>query len=131
MEKIDGSIKVAACHAWLGYYNSIREIGRDKTTLVEPVFPVNWLAKTSFSLQEDSAKNGFEGYTWNPNPKIAVIEVVLCKLLRMNIVDKEHIQPLSVWILAQRTYKSGCCLFFFFLVRLSSHICICTKRSFY
>ncbi|GMJ06193.1 hypothetical protein like AT2G07750 [Hibiscus trionum] len=35
MEKIDGSIKEAAYHAWLGYYNSIREIGRDKTTLVE------------------------------------------------------------------------------------------------
>ncbi|XP_022759924.1 probable DEAD-box ATP-dependent RNA helicase 48 [Durio zibethinus] len=33
--KIDGSIKEAAYHAWLGYYNSIREIGRDKTTLVE------------------------------------------------------------------------------------------------
>ncbi|XWS38390.1 hypothetical protein CRYUN_Cryun19dG0127000 [Craigia yunnanensis] len=35
MEKIEGSIKEAECHAWLGYYNSIREIGRDKTTLVE------------------------------------------------------------------------------------------------
>ncbi|KAE8662070.1 putative DEAD-box ATP-dependent RNA helicase 48 [Hibiscus syriacus] len=35
MEKIDGSVKEAAYHAWLGYYNSIREIGRDKTTLVE------------------------------------------------------------------------------------------------
>ncbi|XP_007040170.2 PREDICTED: probable DEAD-box ATP-dependent RNA helicase 48 isoform X1 [Theobroma cacao] len=35
MAKIDGSIKEAAYHAWLGYYNSIREIGRDKTTLVE------------------------------------------------------------------------------------------------
>ncbi|XVF13162.1 hypothetical protein REPUB_Repub08aG0184500 [Reevesia pubescens] len=35
MAKIDGSIKEAAYHAWIGYYNSIREIGRDKTTLVE------------------------------------------------------------------------------------------------
>ncbi|XP_052171199.1 probable DEAD-box ATP-dependent RNA helicase 48 [Diospyros lotus] len=35
MAKIDVSIKEAAYHAWLGYYNSIREIGRDKTTLVE------------------------------------------------------------------------------------------------
>ncbi|KAF3791889.1 DEAD-box ATP-dependent RNA helicase 48 [Nymphaea thermarum] len=33
--KIDTSIKEAAYHAWLGFYNSIREIGRDKTTLVE------------------------------------------------------------------------------------------------
>ncbi|KAG9441078.1 hypothetical protein H6P81_016932 [Aristolochia fimbriata] len=32
---VDSSIKEAAYHAWLGYYNSIREIGRDKTTLVE------------------------------------------------------------------------------------------------
>ncbi|XVE64875.1 hypothetical protein DITRI_Ditri07aG0136700 [Diplodiscus trichospermus] len=35
MAKIDGSIKEGAYHAWLGYYNSIREIGRDKMTLVE------------------------------------------------------------------------------------------------
>ncbi|KAG4171687.1 hypothetical protein ERO13_A12G226500v2 [Gossypium hirsutum] len=35
MAKIDGNVKEAAYHAWLGYYNSIREIGRDKTTLVE------------------------------------------------------------------------------------------------
>ncbi|XAR55048.1 RNA helicase [Bertholletia excelsa] len=35
MAKIDTSIKEAAYHAWLGYYNSIGEIGRDKTTLVE------------------------------------------------------------------------------------------------
>ncbi|BFG31684.1 hypothetical protein CerSpe_179580 [Prunus speciosa] len=35
LAKIDGSVKEAAFHAWLGYYNSIREIGRDKTTLVE------------------------------------------------------------------------------------------------
>ncbi|XP_018505716.2 probable DEAD-box ATP-dependent RNA helicase 48 [Pyrus x bretschneideri] len=35
MTKIDTSIKEAAFHAWLGYYNSIRETGRDKTTLVE------------------------------------------------------------------------------------------------
>lgn len=33
--KVDGSIKEAAYHAWLGYYNSIKETGRDKTTLVE------------------------------------------------------------------------------------------------
>ncbi|CAN1135455.1 Probable DEAD-box ATP-dependent RNA helicase 48 [Linum perenne] len=33
--KVDNSIKEGAYHAWLGYYNSIREIGRDKTTLVE------------------------------------------------------------------------------------------------
>ncbi|KAF9602602.1 hypothetical protein IFM89_030208 [Coptis chinensis] len=32
---MDCSIKEAAYHAWLGYYNSIKEIGRDKTTLVE------------------------------------------------------------------------------------------------
>ncbi|XVF10641.1 hypothetical protein REPUB_Repub07fG0199900 [Reevesia pubescens] len=35
MAKIDGSIKEAAYHAWLGDYNSIREIGMDKMTLVE------------------------------------------------------------------------------------------------
>ncbi|KAF8413132.1 hypothetical protein HHK36_001108 [Tetracentron sinense] len=35
MAKIDTSVKEAAYHAWLGYYNSIREIGRDKTMLVE------------------------------------------------------------------------------------------------
>ncbi|KAK1290976.1 putative DEAD-box ATP-dependent RNA helicase 48 [Acorus calamus] len=35
MGKIDISVKEAAYHAWLGYYNSIREIGRDKTTLAE------------------------------------------------------------------------------------------------
>lgn len=35
MSKIDGSVKEAAYHAWLGYYNSIKEFGRDKTTLVE------------------------------------------------------------------------------------------------
>ncbi|KAL2517077.1 putative DEAD-box ATP-dependent RNA helicase 33 [Abeliophyllum distichum] len=35
MKKIDTSVKEAAYHAWLGYYNSINEIGRDKTSLVE------------------------------------------------------------------------------------------------
>lgn len=35
IDKIDFSIKEAAYHAWLGYYNSIADIGRDKTTLVE------------------------------------------------------------------------------------------------
>ncbi|KAK4354603.1 hypothetical protein RND71_026797 [Anisodus tanguticus] len=35
MGKMDTSIKEAAYHAWLGYYNSVKEIGRDKTTLVE------------------------------------------------------------------------------------------------
>ncbi|XP_010473563.1 PREDICTED: probable DEAD-box ATP-dependent RNA helicase 48 isoform X1 [Camelina sativa] len=35
MAKIDTSIKEAAYHAWLGYYNSVRETGRDKTTLAE------------------------------------------------------------------------------------------------
>lgn len=35
IEKIDASVKEAAYHAWLGYYNSINAIGRDKTTLVE------------------------------------------------------------------------------------------------
>lgn len=35
MGKIDTSIKEAAYHAWLGYYNSVRETGRDKTTLAE------------------------------------------------------------------------------------------------
>ena len=35
MAQIDASHKEAAYHAWLGYYNSIREIGREKTTLVE------------------------------------------------------------------------------------------------
>ncbi|XP_059444540.1 probable DEAD-box ATP-dependent RNA helicase 48 [Corylus avellana] len=35
LAKVDGSVKEAAYHAWLGYYNSIKEIGRDKTTLVE------------------------------------------------------------------------------------------------
>ncbi|KAG8374904.1 hypothetical protein BUALT_Bualt10G0044100 [Buddleja alternifolia] len=35
MGKIDVSVKEAAYHAWLGYYNSISAIGRDKTSLVE------------------------------------------------------------------------------------------------
>ncbi|CAJ1937475.1 unnamed protein product [Sphenostylis stenocarpa] len=35
MAKIDNDIKEGAYHAWLGYYNSIREIGREKTTVVE------------------------------------------------------------------------------------------------
>lgn len=35
IEKMDASVKEAAYHAWLGYYNSINAIGRDKTTLVE------------------------------------------------------------------------------------------------
>lgn len=35
MTKVDASIKEAAYHAWLGYYNSNTEIGRDKTTLAE------------------------------------------------------------------------------------------------
>ncbi|EYU29732.1 hypothetical protein ABFS82_01G077400 [Erythranthe guttata] len=35
MEKMDTSVKEAAYHSWLGYYNSINAIGRDKTTLVE------------------------------------------------------------------------------------------------
>lgn len=35
MAKIDNDVKESAYHAWLGYYNSIREIGRDKTTLAE------------------------------------------------------------------------------------------------
>ncbi|KAG9148830.1 hypothetical protein Leryth_026185 [Lithospermum erythrorhizon] len=34
MTKIDTSLKEAAYHAWLGYYNSISYIGRDKTMLV-------------------------------------------------------------------------------------------------
>lgn len=35
LAKIDNDIKDAAYHAWLGYYNSIREIGREKTTVAE------------------------------------------------------------------------------------------------
>ncbi|KAF5734482.1 DEA(D/H)-box RNA helicase family protein isoform 1 [Tripterygium wilfordii] len=35
LTKIDISVKEAAYHAWLGYYNSISDIGRDKTTLVQ------------------------------------------------------------------------------------------------
>ncbi|MCD7448580.1 hypothetical protein HAX54_044526 [Datura stramonium] len=35
MGKMDTSVKEAAYHAWLGYYNSVTEICRDKTTLVE------------------------------------------------------------------------------------------------
>ncbi|KAJ1411836.1 RNA helicase, DEAD-box type, Q motif [Sesbania bispinosa] len=35
MAKIDNDIKEAAYHAWLGYYNSIREIGREKTTIAD------------------------------------------------------------------------------------------------
>ena len=34
MSKIDSSVKEGAYHAWLDYYNS-REIGRDKTSLVD------------------------------------------------------------------------------------------------
>lgn len=51
LSRLDTSVKEAAYHAWLGYYNSIREIGRDKTTLVE-------LAKrfsNSIGLQEPPA----------------------------------------------------------------------------
>ncbi|CAN0873579.1 Probable DEAD-box ATP-dependent RNA helicase 48 [Linum grandiflorum] len=35
LTQVDKSSKEAAYHAWLGYYNSIREIGTDKTALVE------------------------------------------------------------------------------------------------
>lgn len=35
MTMVETRVKEAAYHAWLGYYNSIREIGRDKTTLAE------------------------------------------------------------------------------------------------
>ncbi|KAF9689365.1 hypothetical protein SADUNF_Sadunf01G0084800 [Salix dunnii] len=35
ISKIDSSVKEEAYHAWLGYYNSIREIGSDKTMLVD------------------------------------------------------------------------------------------------
>ncbi|KAL2342778.1 hypothetical protein Fmac_004063 [Flemingia macrophylla] len=35
MANIGNDIKEAAYHSWLGYYNSIREIGREKTTLAE------------------------------------------------------------------------------------------------
>ncbi|KAL6496771.1 hypothetical protein OROHE_027333 [Orobanche hederae] len=35
LDKIDTSVKEAAYHSWLGYYNSISAIGRDKTTLAE------------------------------------------------------------------------------------------------
>ncbi|XP_044487214.1 probable DEAD-box ATP-dependent RNA helicase 48 [Mangifera indica] len=35
MAKIDGSVKEAAYNAWLGFYNSVREIGRDKSALAE------------------------------------------------------------------------------------------------
>lgn len=35
LQNINTSVKEAAYHAWLGYYNSIGEIGRDKTNLVE------------------------------------------------------------------------------------------------
>lgn len=35
LAKIDTSVKEGAYHAWLGYYNSLREIGRDKTSLVK------------------------------------------------------------------------------------------------
>ncbi|KAK2634356.1 hypothetical protein Ddye_029148 [Dipteronia dyeriana] len=35
MAKVDGRVKEAAYHACLGYFNSIREISRDKTMLVE------------------------------------------------------------------------------------------------
>lgn len=35
LAKLDSSVKEAAYHAWLGYYNTISEICRDKTTLVE------------------------------------------------------------------------------------------------
>jgi len=33
--KVDKSVKEAAYHAWLGYYNSISDIGRDKTLLAD------------------------------------------------------------------------------------------------
>lgn len=35
LSKIDKGVKEAAYHSWLGYYNSIKEISRDKTNLVE------------------------------------------------------------------------------------------------
>ncbi|WOK94856.1 DEAD-box ATP-dependent RNA helicase 48-like [Canna indica] len=35
IRRVDPSIKEAAYHAWLGYYNSIGEIGRDKTMLAD------------------------------------------------------------------------------------------------
>ncbi|KAG8072987.1 hypothetical protein GUJ93_ZPchr0006g44215 [Zizania palustris] len=35
IKTVDMSIKEAAYHAWLGYYNSIGDVGRDKTMLVD------------------------------------------------------------------------------------------------
>ncbi|KAJ4806051.1 DEAD-box ATP-dependent RNA helicase 48 [Rhynchospora pubera] len=35
IKKVDNSIKEVAYHAWLGYYNSIADIGRNKTTLAD------------------------------------------------------------------------------------------------
>jgi hypothetical protein len=32
---VDMSIKEAAYHAWLGYYNSIADVGRDKAMLAD------------------------------------------------------------------------------------------------
>ncbi|KAI3974284.1 hypothetical protein MKX01_030953 [Papaver californicum] len=71
MGKIDSSVKEAAYRAWLGYYNSIKDIGRDKTTLVEladfcgsiclqkppPIF-----RKTAFNM----------GYPWHQDKKVGV-----------------------------------------------------------
>ncbi|KAL9246742.1 hypothetical protein vseg_020239 [Gypsophila vaccaria] len=44
MSKVETSVKEAAYHAWLGYYNTLRETGRDKTSLV------NWANQFSESI---------------------------------------------------------------------------------
>ncbi|KAA8522380.1 hypothetical protein F0562_013259 [Nyssa sinensis] len=74
MTKIDTSVKEAAYHAWLGYYNSIREIGRDKTTLVELAKQFSesiGLQKPPALFRKTGPENGLKRYSWHSDQEIA------------------------------------------------------------
>ncbi|KAL9249772.1 putative DEAD-box ATP-dependent RNA helicase 48 [Drosera capensis] len=63
LAKIDSSVKEAAYHAWLGYYNSIKETGRDKTTLVDHANKFSesiGLAKPPSLLRKTALKMGLK-----------------------------------------------------------------------
>ncbi|KAI5655528.1 hypothetical protein M9H77_32715 [Catharanthus roseus] len=64
LRKLDVGVKEAAYHAWLGYYNSMREIGRDKTTLVELANKFSssiGLEKPPALLRKTALKMGLKG----------------------------------------------------------------------
>ncbi|KAH9620795.1 hypothetical protein KSS87_012564 [Heliosperma pusillum] len=58
MSKVDTSAKEAAYHAWLGYYNSLKETGRDKTSLVK--WANQFCSWQTAILFQTAAVDGFE-----------------------------------------------------------------------